>query len=125
MTLRSQFIWRGASLVLCLKVAEEDDKSQGSSRHLPAESAPILIGSLVSLGPVILFSAAIPYQGGTHHVNEQWPEYWARHFTALGYVPVDCVRRRIWQLDHVQWCYSQNILGRFPLLASLLPLFGC
>jgi hypothetical protein len=51
--------------------------------------------SLVSRGPVIVFSAAIPYQGGTNHTNEQWPEYWARHFSAKGYVPVDCVRRQI------------------------------
>ena len=91
---------RRFDLVLCLEVAE----------HLPADSAPTLIDSLVSLGPVILFSAAIPYQGGTHHVNEQWPEYWARHFAARGYVPVDCVRRQIWQLDDVQWYYAQNIL---------------
>ena len=91
---------RRFDLVLSLEVAE----------HLPADSAPTLIDSLVSLGPVILFSAAIPYQGGTHHVNEQWPEYWARHFAARGYVPVDCVRRQIWQLDDVQWCYAQNIL---------------
>jgi len=91
---------RRFNLVLCLEVAE----------HLPADSAPTLIDSLVSLGPVILFSAAIPYQGGAHHVNEQWPEYWARHFAARGYVPVDCVRRQIWQLDDVQWCYAQNIL---------------
>jgi 2-polyprenyl-3-methyl-5-hydroxy-6-metoxy-1,4-benzoquinol methylase len=76
---------RSFDLVLCLEVAE----------HLPADSALRLIDSLVSLGPVILFSAAIPYQGGTNHVNEQWPEYWARHFSAKGYVPVDCVRRQI------------------------------
>jgi SAM-dependent methyltransferase len=91
---------RRFDLVLCLEVAE----------HLSADSAPTLIDSLVSLGPVILFSAAIPYQGGTHHVNEQWPEYWARHFVARGYLPVDCVRRQIWQLDDVEWYYAQNTL---------------
>ena len=34
------------------------------------------INSLTRLAPVILFSAAIPFQGGSGHVNEQWPEYW-------------------------------------------------
>ena len=29
------------------------------------------------LGPLVLFSAAAPHQGGAHHVNEQWPAYWA------------------------------------------------
>ena len=91
---------RRFDLVLCLEVAE----------HLPADSAHTLIDSLVSLGPVIVFSAAIPFQGGTHHVNEQWPEYWARHFSAKGYAPVDYVRRQIWQLHDVAWYYAQNIL---------------
>ncbi|MGA7394345.1 MAG: methyltransferase domain-containing protein, partial [Terrimicrobiaceae bacterium] len=91
---------RRFDLVLCLEVAE----------HLPADSAPTLVDSLVGLGPVIVFSAAIPYQGGTHHLNEQWPEYWTRLFAARGYAPVDNVRRQIWQLDDVQWYYAQNIL---------------
>ena len=89
---------RRFDLVLCLEVAD----------HLPADSAPTLMDSLVSLGPVILFSAAIPYQGGTHHLNEQWPLYWARYFDARGYLAVDCVRNQIWQLDDVQWCYAQK-----------------
>jgi SAM-dependent methyltransferase len=91
---------RHFDLVLCLEVAE----------HLPADSAPTLIDSLVGLGPVILFSAAIPFQEGTHHVNEQWPEYWARHFSTKKYVPVDYVRRQIWQIRDVEWYYAQNIL---------------
>ncbi len=41
-------------LVICLEVAE----------HLPPESAGTFVNSLVKLGPVILFSAAIPHQGG-------------------------------------------------------------
>ncbi len=91
---------RRFDLVLCLEVAE----------HLAAEHAPTLIDSLVNLGAVILFSAAIPHQGGTHHVNEQWPEYWATHFAAKGYVPVDCIRMKVWQNDSVEWWYAQNIL---------------
>jgi 2-polyprenyl-3-methyl-5-hydroxy-6-metoxy-1,4-benzoquinol methylase len=91
---------RRFDLVLCLEVGE----------HLPADSAATLIDSLVRLGPVILFSAAIPFQGGTSHVNEQWPEYWARHFSRKDYVPVDYVRRQIWQSRDVEWFYAQNIL---------------
>ena len=91
---------RRFDLVLCLEVAE----------HLAEEHAATLIDSLVNLGPVVLFSAAIPYQGGTHHVNEQWPEYLARHFAAKGYVPVDCIRMKVWQNDSVEWWYAQNIL---------------
>jgi SAM-dependent methyltransferase len=91
---------RRFDLVLCLEVAE----------HLPAEHAPTLIDSLVGLGPAVVFSAAIPFQGGTHHVNEQWPDYWAHHFAARGYVPVDYFRRKIWQVPGIEWWYAQNLL---------------
>ncbi|WP_341731203.1 class I SAM-dependent methyltransferase [Microcoleus sp. EPA2] len=87
-------------LVVSLEVAE----------HIPPECAQIFVNSLAKLGPVILFSAAVPFQGGTNHINEQWPEYWAKLFQAQGYVAIDCVRNKIWQNDLVRWYYAQNIL---------------
>ena len=91
---------RTFDLVVSLEVAE----------HLPSECAAEFIASLARLGNVVLFSAAIPYQGGTNHVNEQWPDYWARHFEANGFVPVDCIRRKIWRNTEVEWWYAQNLL---------------
>jgi SAM-dependent methyltransferase len=85
-------------LALSLEVAE----------HLPADSAPVFVESLTRLAPLVLFSAAIPFQGGTHHVNEQWPDHWAALFRRHGYVPVDFIRGRIWQNETVDWWYSQN-----------------
>jgi SAM-dependent methyltransferase len=85
-------------LVVSLEVAE----------HLPLESAETFVSSLVELGPVILFSAAVPRQGGDHHVNEQWPEYWARQFRSKGYQGIDCVREKVWNNEHVAWWYAQN-----------------
>src|SRR6266542_308161 len=61
---------RAFDLVVSLEVAE----------HLPRESAETFVESLATLGPAVLFSAAIPFQGGTGHVNEQWPEYWVKLF---------------------------------------------
>ncbi|MEG3849029.1 class I SAM-dependent methyltransferase [Microcoleus sp. herbarium19] len=87
-------------LVVSLEVAE----------HLHPDCARVFVESLVKLGPVILFSAAVPFQGGTNHVNEQWPEYWAKLFHEQGYVAIDCVRNKIWQNDRVKWYYAQNIL---------------
>jgi hypothetical protein len=87
-------------LVVSLEVAE----------HLPKESAAGFVESLTRLAPVVLFSAAIPFQGGEGHLNEQWPEYWARLFEARGYAPVDCLRRRVWQSPNVSWYYAQNVL---------------
>ena len=91
---------RQFDLVMSLEVAE----------HIPGACAEIFIESLTRLGPVVLFSAAIPFQGGTHHVNEQWPDYWVRYFAQKDYVPVDCFRRKIWQNEHVEWWYIQNML---------------
>lgn len=87
-------------LVVSLEVAE----------HLPPECAQIFVNSLTKLGLVILFSAAVPFQGGTNHINEQWPDYWAKLFEEQGYVAIDCVRNKIWQNERVRWYYAQNIL---------------
>jgi len=91
---------RKFDLVVSLEVAE----------HLPASAAETFVDTLTGLGNVVLFSAAIPHQGGTHHLNEQWPEYWAELFKWRGYRVVDCLRRRIWKNREVDWCYAQNIL---------------
>jgi SAM-dependent methyltransferase len=91
---------RRFDLVLCLEVAE----------HIPAQAADLLVDSLTRLGPVVLFSAAIPYQGGEHHVNEQWPEYWSARFAANGFAAVDCIRPAVWRRPEVAWWYRQNTI---------------
>ncbi len=78
--------------------------------HLPAESASGFVASLCGLAPAVLFSAAIPFQGGNHHINEQWPDKWAERFKEHKYVPVDFLRKRVWQNETVEWWYAQNTL---------------
>jgi hypothetical protein len=63
-----------------------------SPRHLPGDRANSFVAELTALADVVLFSAALPYQGGTGHVNENWPEYWADKFRKRGYVLVDLFR---------------------------------
>jgi SAM-dependent methyltransferase len=87
-------------LAVSLEVAE----------HLPPESAAGFVESLTRLAPVVLFSAAIPFQGGTHHVNEQWPDVWAALFQVHEYALVDCIRKRIWRDEAVSASYAQNTL---------------
>lgn len=91
---------RSFDLAMCLEVAE----------HLPASCAATLIESLVRLAPVVLFSAAIPFQGGNHHINEQWPDEWAALFKQHNYVAIDCIRRHVWRNDAVEWWYAQNVV---------------
>jgi len=101
-------------LVVSVEVAE----------HLSPDSAKIFINNLTSLGPVVLFSAAIPFQGGRTHINEQWPEYWADIFKEQGYCIIDCIREKVWKNSNVLCCYAQNIfvfvkedkLGCYPEL---------
>lgn len=91
---------RTYDLALSLEVAE----------HLNPESANGFITSLAALAPIIVFSAAIPHQGGTHHVNEQWPEYWSALFQQHGFYPVDALRKKIWNNPLIHPCYRQNAL---------------
>jgi SAM-dependent methyltransferase len=91
-------VGRRFDLVLCLEVAE----------HLPPESAAGFVSCLTQLGPCVVFSAAVPFQGGTNHVNEQWPEYWIQHFRSKGYTVVDALRGVLWDEADVEWWYAQN-----------------
>jgi SAM-dependent methyltransferase len=93
-------VGRRFDLAISLEVAE----------HLDKKYARNFVSTLVKLSSVVLFSAAIPFQEGTHHVNEAWPDYWAELFKEHEYVPIDCIRESIWNNEDVAWWYAQNIL---------------
>jgi SAM-dependent methyltransferase len=80
------------------------------AEHLPESRAAGFVEDLTRLAPLVLFSAAIPFQGGNDHVNEQWQDYWAAHFAARDFVPIDCVRPQVWTDPQVKWYYAQNTL---------------
>jgi SAM-dependent methyltransferase len=87
-------------LVLCLEVAE----------HLKEDSANILIETLINLGDIIIFSAAIPNQGGQNHINEQWPSYWIEKFNSYNFFALDCLRPAFAENNSIEWWYRQNIM---------------
>ena len=89
---------RHFDLVQSLEVAE----------HLPAAKAAGFVESLVRHGDVVLFSAAVPHQGGEHHVNEQPPEYWRALFAKHGYTAFDWVRPRLATASEVMPWYRFN-----------------
>ena len=62
------------------------------------------------MSDLVLFSAAIPGQGGTNHVNEQWPEYWAAMFANNSFVCFDVLRPCLWSREKCKWWYIQNAL---------------
>lgn len=89
---------RRFDLVQSLEVAE----------HLPHAKADLFVDNLVAHGDVILFSAAVPHQGGEHHVNEQPPEYWRIRFAARGFAPFDCIRPALAGRSEVKAWYRFN-----------------
>jgi SAM-dependent methyltransferase len=91
---------RKYDLALCLEVAE----------HLSFEAADDFISAICTYSDIIIFSAAIPGQGGQNHINEQWPTYWKQKFNKNQYVLHDMVRPAIWDLSEVDYWYKQNLL---------------
>lgn len=96
--------------------------------HLEERFADTFVRSLTDLAPIILFSAAIPMQGGRHHVNEQWPMYWSNKFRKHDYFMIDCLRKKIWNNENIGSWYAQNsflivskdVLPNYPALQSEL-----
>lgn len=88
-----------ADLALCLEVAE----------HLPETRAESFIAELCQIADTIVFSAAIPGQGGTNHINEQSHEYWHELFKQNGFKKEDVLRLAVAGCDNVEWWYKQNI----------------
>lgn len=91
---------RTYDVVLSLEVAE----------HLSPKTSITFIRNLVSLGNIIIFSAAIPFQGGQNHLNEQWLTYWEALFRNEGFVLHDILRPMFWHNKNINWWYRQNIV---------------
>ncbi len=87
-------------LAVCLEVAE----------HLPAASAGTLVADLAGLADRILFSAAVPGQGGTDHINEQPHDYWIERFVRAGFRADVAWREQFAADEDVAWWYRQNMI---------------
>ena len=86
-------------LAICLEVAE----------HLSPDRAETFINELTKTAPTIIFSAAIPGQGGTNHINEQPHEYWHKLFEKYGFEKTEELRNIVNTFTDVDWWYRQNI----------------
>ena len=109
-------VQKKVDLAMTLEVAE----------HLNEKYAQQFIKSLCGHSDLILFSAAIPGQGGTHHVNERWQSYWANLFNQEGYQIYDIIRPNFWYDKRIEFWYRQNIFlaissNRKDLVALIEP----
>lgn len=89
-----------ADLAISLEVAE----------HIDVAASDIFIDNLCHAGDIILFSAAIPGQGGTYHVNCQWPSWWAKKFSGRDYMCFDILRPIFWNMENIAVWYRQNMM---------------
>lgn len=99
---------RKFDLAICLEVAE----------HLPETNADNIINILTESSDTILFSAALPMQGGQNHLNEQPFVYWVEKFNSKGFEVRDVFREKIWNQNQIDWWYRQNmflVVKSFPL----------
>jgi hypothetical protein len=78
--------------------------------HLPTAAAPVFVRNICRAAPLVAFSAAVPGQGGEHHINEQPYAFWRSLFAANGYRAFDFVRPRIGEARAVEPWYRYNIL---------------
>lgn len=91
---------RRFDLAICLEVGE----------HLQEQAADLLIASLTAHSDVVLFSAAIPFQGGHHHINEQFLQYWIDRFVKHKYRALDIIRGHLWNDNSVLWYLRSNVV---------------
>src|SRR3954447_16456322 len=91
---------RRFDLAVSLEVAE----------HLSPARADGFLDDLTGLSDRVLFSAAVPGQGGYGHVNEQPHEYWIRGFEERGFAVTTLVRRWFADNDAVASWYRANLL---------------
>lgn len=105
-------LWRGEKrwpVALCLEMAE----------HVSYDAGLDLVKELTRVSDYVVWSAAIPHQGGDGHVNEQWPAFWAGVFDANGWTLIDALRMKLWGMsmpsaEHIEPWYAQNLLVARP-----------
>lgn len=91
---------RQFDLVQCLEVGE----------HIPTPASSVLVDNLVRHSQVILFSAAVPGQGGEHHVNEQPLSFWRDLFASREYDAFDVIRPAVGGVRDILPWYRYNSL---------------
>lgn len=92
---------RRFDLVQSLEVAE----------HIEAQFADQFVQNLVThADKYLLFSAAVPGQGGEYHVNEQPLDFWRERLAQHGFDPYDFVRPQVMSDHRISFWYRYNIV---------------
>jgi hypothetical protein len=79
------------------------------AEHVSASRAKALVEWLTSTADIVLFSAAVPGQGGKNHINEQPVDFWSSLFRSCAFVRRDILRHRILGDRSIPYWYRQNL----------------
>lgn len=96
-------------VVVCLEVLE----------HVRAGLAYNVISQIRERTDCLLFSAAIPGQGGTGHINERRTSDWAARLHGAGFAVSGALRWYLWGNEDIENWYQQNMLVAIPQVLDL------
>lgn len=93
-------IFPKTDLSLFLEVAE----------HLTENTAKKIIKFICETSNMVIFSAAIPGQGGYNHINEQLMSYWVKQIEINQFVVFDIFRKEMSKYKNLPFYYRNNIV---------------
>jgi len=104
--------FHGADLAAPIDLGRQFDLVQSLevAEHLPAAKAGQFVETLTAHSKCVLFSAAVPGQGGENHINEQPLGYWRALFRERGYCAVDYLRPLICDDAEIARWYRCNMM---------------
>jgi len=88
-----------SDLAVCIEVAE----------HLKPGRSQAIIDYISQCTDTVLFSAAIPGQGGIGHINLHYADYWETIFAGFGFKKYDIIRPLIIADENIEYFIRQNI----------------
>ena len=79
------------------------------AEHVPQHMSDSVVNFLTQSSDIVLFSAAIPNQGGLEHINEQRPAFWRSLFEKRQYCFIDAIRPKIVFDQTIPHWFRQNL----------------
>ena len=87
-------------LIICLEVLE----------HLQENTVKFICNHIFNKARYILFSAALPFQGGNGHITEKPLSFYVELMNKNGYGCNNKLRELIWTNNKIPYWYRQNIV---------------
>ena len=91
------------------------------AEHIDEEYAEVFVDNITKSSDRVFFTAALPEQGGTNHVNERWQSYWISKFQARGYYLDVSVRNYFWNNEDIMCWRRQNIMFFSKINENIAP----